>query len=300
MTAGNAVRSGTLLALLAALGFGAVAILTSLATDRGVGLMNVLTWRYALATVVLGAWVLWHGAPRVGAAETLKLTVIGGGGQALLVGMALSSLKYIPAGTLAFLFYTYPAWVTLVQVTRGAERLDARRGLALALALGGTAVMVGNPAAGSLDWRGVALALGAAMVYGVYIPVVRAIQKDHPVTFTSALAKLGSGLIFLGLAWLDGSLSLRLAPTAWAAIGALAVVSTVLPSVFFIMALMRLGPVRTAITSTVEPFITAVLGLVVLGQPLTPPTLAGGALIVGAVLLLATAPAAPQEAGAAA
>jgi drug/metabolite transporter (DMT)-like permease len=63
-------------------------------------------------------------------------------------------------------------------------------------------------------------------------------------------------------------------------------VSTVLPSVFFLMGLIRLGPVRTAIVSTVEPFLTALLGVVVLGQALTLSTLAGGALIIAAVVLL--------------
>ena len=52
------------------------------------------------------------------------------------------------------------------------------------------------------------------------------------------------------------------------------------------MGLVRLGPVRTAIVSTVEPFLTALLGVVVLSQPLTGPTLLGGALIVAAVVLL--------------
>ncbi len=67
---------------------------------------------------------------------------------------------------------------------------------------------------------------------------------------------------------------------------ALTIFSTVLPGVFFLMGLVRLGPVRTAIVSTVEPFLTALLGAVVLSQALTLPTIAGGALIVAAVVLL--------------
>ena len=66
----------------------------------------------------------------------------------------------------------------------------------------------------------------------------------------------------------------------------LAILSTVLPSVFFLMVLVRLGPVRTAIISTIEPFLTALLAAVALGQGMTPPTLVGGALIVSAVALL--------------
>src|ERR1039458_1285507 len=74
---------------------------------------------------------------------------IGGGGQALLVGLALSSLTYITVAKLGFLFLTYPAWVTLVQAVRGAERLTARRLLALALSFGGIGVISAGTVAAS-------------------------------------------------------------------------------------------------------------------------------------------------------
>ena len=47
-----------------------------------------------------------------------------------------------------------------------------------------------------------------------------------------------------------------------------------------------MGPVRVAIVSTVEPFLTALLAVIVLGQPLAWPTMLGGALIIGAVVVL--------------
>ena len=47
-----------------------------------------------------------------------------------------------------------------------------------------------------------------------------------------------------------------------------------------------LGNVRTAITSTVEPFWTTLLGVVLLAQPVGTGTLVGGAAIMAAVLLL--------------
>jgi drug/metabolite transporter (DMT)-like permease len=277
---------GTLYTLLAAAGFAAVSILTSLATATGLGLSTVLAWRYLLAAVILTAWVGTHSYKRIPPREMMRFVTIGGFGQALMVYLALSSLAYIPAATLAFLFYSYPAWVALFQAARGAEKLDARRVSALALSFGGIGVMVGMPGASSVDWRGVALALSAALVYGAFIPIMRTLQKDHPVAPTSAYAKIGAALAFLMLSIFDGSFSWQLSVDAWAAIVALAVFSTVLPSVFFLMGLIRLGPVRTAIISTVEPFLTAILGMLVLGQALRVPTVIGGALIISAVFVL--------------
>jgi drug/metabolite transporter (DMT)-like permease len=54
----------------------------------------------------------------------------------------------------------------------------------------------------------------------------------------------------------------------------------------FLAGLAALGAVRTAITSTIEPFWTTMLGVVALGQPVGRGTLIGGAAIMGAVLLL--------------
>jgi len=286
----GALSAGTFYTLLAAAGFAAVSIFTSLATAAGLSLATVLAWRYTLSAVALAGWVGARDYKRIRPNEMMRLVALGGGGQALLVFVALSALKYIPAATLAFLFYTYPAWVAVVQSLRGAEKLDARRALALGLSFAGIAVMVGlpaaNPGAGALDWRGVALALGAAAIYGAYIPMMRWLAKDHPVAPVSAYGKIGSALAFLVLAVADQSFTFRIAPSTWAVIAALALFSTVLPGVFFLMGLVRLGPVRTAIVSTVEPFLTALLGVLVLSQALTLPTVLGGALIITAVVML--------------
>jgi len=279
--------AGTGFTLLAASGFAAVSILTSLATREGLSLSTVLAWRYVLSAVVLVAWVGTQTYPRrMRGNEALLWIAVGGGGQALLVYLALSSLAFISAATLAFLFYTYPVWVTLVQTVRGAERLDVRRAIALALSFGGTAVMVGSPAAGGAEWRGYALALGAAMLYGLYIPAMQWMQKDWPVAVTSAYSKIGAAVCFLLLSVSDRTFTYTITPTAWGALVALTLWSTVLPSVFFLRGLMLLGPVRTAIVSTVEPFLTALLGIAVLGQPLTLRTVAGGVAIVAAVIVL--------------
>ena len=293
---------GTAFTLLAALGFAAVSTLTSIAVKQGTSLSTVLTWRYVLASVVLVMFVGIRGYKRIPSREMAKFILIGGGGQALLVGLALSSIAYIPVATLAFLFYTYPTWVTLVQAVRGAERVTARRALALALSFAGIVVIAGLPLGASVSaavsggtaapmpdamyWKGVALALGAAVVYGAYIPTMQFLQKTHPVPVTSALAKIGSAACFLVWSASDQSFDFHLTTTAWGAIAALVLFSTVLPSVFFLMGLMRLGPVRTAIVSTVEPFLTAIIGALVLGQALTIRVAGGGAMIVAAVVLM--------------
>lgn len=282
----TALGPGTFYTLLAAAGFSAVSTLTSIALAEGLALSAVLWWRYALGAVVMVVVLALGRFPLLPRSDAFAWLVLGGGGQALLVGLALSSLRFIDVATLAFLFYTYPAWVTVVQAVRRAERLSAARVAALALSFAGVVLISGRPGAGAVAWQGVILALAAALVYGGYIPLMQRIQKSHSVLVTSTYGKIGSALCFFLLAGGPAGLTVALPRTAWLAILALTIFSTVLPGVFFLMGLMRLGPVRTAIVSTVEPFLTAALGLVVLHQAVTPAILAGGAMIVAAVIIL--------------
>jgi drug/metabolite transporter (DMT)-like permease len=83
-----------------------------------------------------------------------------------------------------------------------------------------------------------------------------------------------------------GELTLRLAPMAWFAIAGLAIICTGVSFIAFFRGLAVLGPVRTAIISTIEPFWTALMGALILSQPLTPRTALGGVLIAAAVILL--------------
>ena len=73
-------------------------------------------------------------------------------------------------------------------------------------------------------------------------------------------------------------------------IAALAILSTALPFTLFLSGLRTLGPMRTAIVSTIEPFFVAILAALVLDQPLTRGILFGGTCIAGAVVLLQLGP----------
>ena len=274
----------TLLIVLSACCFGSVTILTALAERAGATLTTVLFWRYLLGGLLL---VVAAGGPHrawVGGRGGLRLLVLGGGGQTAVAFVSLKALDYIPAATLAFLFYTYPAWVAVFAALRGTERIDATRALALGLSLGGIALMVGSPWAGTLHPLGVALALGSALIYALYIPVIGRLSEGHGPVVASAHIALGVGVILGTAGLVTGELAVRLAPAAWLAVGALAVASTALAFVIFLRGLAVLGPVRTAIVSTVEPFWTTLLAVLALGQPFRPATVAGGAMIAAAVL----------------
>lgn len=279
----------TLLILFSACCFGSIAILTTIAIGSGARLIDVLVWRYVIAALLLVVVSGGFAAVRRPGRRALPLLVLAGGGQAVIAFVSLSALQYIPAATLTFLFYTYPAWVAVISALRGVERLTAPRAGALLLSLAGIALMVGMPGSGGLHPVGVVLALSAALLYALYIPMINHFGAGLPPAVTSTFASGGAAIVLLAASLLQGGPRIDLAALAWASIVVLAVVCTVLAFITFLRGLAVIGPVRTAIISTVEPFWTALLGSVVLGQQLGPRTFAGGLFIAAAVIVLQAA-----------
>ena len=279
------VRRATLLIVLSALSFGSISVLTVLVTAAGVPLLTAMVWRYVLGATLLGVVARPAQLRAVPRQRVILLLVIGGCGQALITYLSLHALEYISVGPLAFLFYTYPAWVALLAAIRRTEKLTPVRVIALTLALAGVAIMVGVPEE-KLHPIGVILALGSALLYSAYLPALEHVQEGIPALAATFLLIVGAAVAFVVAALFTGDLFLPVGIAVWSEILLLALVATVIAFLTLIKGLSVLGPVRTAIIATVEPFFTAMLGIVVLGNKLSVSTLFGGLLIAGAVLLI--------------
>ena len=277
---------GTVLVLISAASFGTTLIFTQRAIDGGVTLSALLLYRYIFGTILLG--LVAGGVRQVLAVGERKwrLLLIGGLAQTAIAGLTVGAVTRIPAASVAFLFYTYPTWVALLAIVRRTETVDRWNAAALALSLAGIVTIVGNPVASNLDPRGVALALTAAVVYAVLIPWLAKIQDKLKPAAAMTWIALGAAICFLVAALV---LQTPLVPMTSALLinaGALALIATTLAFTTFLAGLAILGPVRTSIVSTVEPFWTALLAGLVLGQAVGPRTWIGGAMIAAAMLVL--------------
>ena len=272
--------------VLSACCFGAIPVLVSLAIATGASLGTILTYRYLIAAIVFVVILAAAPEPMATQKRAAWVVLVGGVGQFLVAFLGLSALRYIPVANATFLFFTFPAWVAVIGAVRKTEPLTRLRVAALVLSLLGITVMIGGSTTAAGDPRGVMLALAAAVVYSMYIPAMERLQQGLGGRTTALLVCLGAGAGFLLLSSIDGSLTTSLHPRAWMIAVVLAVVSTVAAFQLFLGALRVLGPVRTAIISTVEPFAASLLGAWLLQQSLGPATIAGGLLIIGAVVLL--------------
>jgi drug/metabolite transporter (DMT)-like permease len=283
--------SGTLMCLGSGAAFGAMAIFGKLAYDEGANVATLLAVRFVLAAALF--WALLAAGGGLGAVRALGRRDVGIGlalgacGYALQAGCYFAALERIDASLLSLLLYTFPAMVAAAAVALGRERLDGRRLVALGLASGGLALVVAGAGAGALDPLGAALGLGAAVVYSTYILVSDGSAGRLRPLVLAALVCTGAAVSLTAAAAALGELRPgALTAAGWGWIACLAVVSTVAAIALFFAGLRRVGPTTASILATVEPLVTVGLAFVVFGETLGVVQLAGGALVVGAVLVL--------------
>ena len=270
----------------AAFGFSTIAIFTTLLANAGTPLVPAMLGRYVVASAVLiplaGGWTAMR-LPRV---RVVQLAGIGGLGQAMIAFLSLSALEYIPAAMLVFLFYTFPAWVALRAAILRTEQLTGTRLFSLFLSFAGVGIMVGWPGAEAVHPLGAGLALSAAVVYALFIPLIDRLREGVSAVVATAWVAVGAMLIFLVAGVVMRELVAPSGVLPWLYIIGLGTVSTAVAFTLFLHGLQVLGPVSAAIITTAEPFFVATLAALVLGQPITPQTIVGGSLIAVAVLVL--------------
>jgi drug/metabolite transporter (DMT)-like permease len=222
---------------------------------------------------------------------------LGAVGYAAQSALFFSAIRRIDAGLAALLLYLFPALVTIGAVALGRDRLDRVRVGSIAMAFAGLVLVlfVGGPA--DVDALGVALAIGAALVYTCYILASESVLADADPLSLAALVCAGGATTYLVVGAASGDVSLGFDAIGWLWLAGIVLVSTVLAIVLFFAGLERVGPSRASIISTVEPLVTVVLAWIVFGEQLSATQLLGGALVLASVVLLQTLGGSPEPPG---
>lgn len=283
----NPYYKGVALVLLSALGFGLLPIFTIFAYREGANVITLLFLRFLLASAVLFAY-LWRCGIKIKVSKRQL-------GMLFLLGSVLytaqsscyfSSVRYIPASLTALLLYTYPIFVALLSAVIDKEKLSGSNILAIALSTAGLTLVLGAAPAG-LNLLGVALALGAAVVYSTYIVIGNRVVKTVSPVMTSAFVALFAAGSFSLAGLVTGSFEFNLTLTAWLSLLGIVAFATIMAMLCFFRGLDLIGPTKASILSMMEPLITFAFSAMFFGDRLGLLQLAGGiAVLAGATLVI--------------
>jgi drug/metabolite transporter (DMT)-like permease len=282
-------RAGLAACLLSATGFGALPVLGKAAYDAGLGPLSLLWGRFALAAIAFWLVVVFVVRPaRPPARFVVAGLLMGALGYAVEAGLFFVALERIDASLVELLLYAYPAIVTGVALGAGREAPAPRLLAALALGtLGVIGVFAGSLASG-VDPLGLALGLGAAVVYAGYVLAgERVVAAVHPVLLAALVATGATASFTVAGLVRGGGLPHPRTAAAWMSVAVIAAVATVVPMAALFAGIERVGASTASIVSTFEPVVTVVLAGLVLGESLTLVEATGAAGVILAVRLLA-------------
>jgi len=274
--------AGLLFAVAAATAFGTLGIFGKLAYREGADPYPVLAVRFLLTALILSIYLFvrrgWAGLAH---RSVVRLLLLGGIGYASESALFFLALQRSPAGTVAFIFYSYPVWTTLMALAARLERFTWPLIIPLLLGTAGVSVIFSF----SIDeLAGPLLALAAAVGVAVYFVLAQVVAAGVPPAVSAMWTSAGAGLS-LALAWLV--LGGKLPYGGLLPVSGLAV-ATVIAFVFFFAAIERIGSTRVSIASTFEPVTTAILAAAVLGEALTLRFVLGAVLVLAAIPVLAS------------
>jgi drug/metabolite transporter, DME family len=194
-----------------------------------------------------------------------------------LTGVALGTISAI--GSL-------PVWAGLIDLLLG-KRPDARWLGATTLALAGTVLLVGSGGSVSVDPLGVLLCIASGGGLVAFLTIAKRLLVERPhsvvmgVTFTLGAVLLSPTLVFSNPGWI-------FSPTGLAVALELGLCATALAYILFARGLAQVRVSTAATLSLAEPLTAGLLGVLVLGERITPVAMGGAGLLLLGLLLATT------------
>src|SRR5919197_1866801 len=255
--------------------------------DEGFHPLAYASVRYASAALIFFALTLAvEGTVRL----ARKDVVLAGFATSVLLLNQLCfiyALRFTTATTVALLFGTLPIFTAAVARGTGIERPGLRVWLAALLSFGGVAlVAAGSGGKLSADLKGDALAVGGAATWAGYSVTIAPLMRRYSPFRLSAVFLLAVSVPLFALGasqvehqhWSFGAL-------VWVGFAFAVLGPLVLTNLLWFTAIDRVGPSRASLFANLQPFLAAIVALLVLSEHITMLQVAGGLALAGGILL---------------
>ncbi|WP_149535877.1 DMT family transporter [Siccirubricoccus phaeus] len=286
-----------ILAAMCSSGLGGTAIAATRYLAGAADPLTIGACRFGIGFLLLAGLGAWQGGGRHGrpwparrdwpAVAGLGLLFFG-----LFPVLFNASLIYTTAARAALALSTLPLLTMAAAAMLGVEALTARKSLGVAVATGGVALalLAGLGTAPDGAWRGDALMAAAALCMALYNVWSRPfIRRSGALPFTALGMGVGAAAL-AGLAWARGDLAALagFGLPQWLAMLHLGLFGSALTFWLWAFALVRTTPTRVAVSVTVNPVTAALLGAVLLGEPIRWNLVLGLAAVLAGIALAST------------
>jgi drug/metabolite transporter (DMT)-like permease len=282
----NNQLKGSLFIMISATGSATLSIFTKYAFAAGANITTIVSVRFLLAALFL-LLVLKsrHISPFINFKRMVQLCLMGAVGYGGMSILFANSLHYLPASLTGMLLYSYPAMVTLLSFLVGDEQFSTEKIIALFTCLAGLSLVLGVSSADA-PLIGILSILSSAVIYSVYIVISNRILKSvNPLTATTYICA-STGIVAFLYGLLDNSLIWQLPTQGWLAILGITIFPTLIGILFFFSGMDLIGPANASILCTLEPLVTVLLSIALLGETINYSQISGGLLIISGIIFL--------------
>lgn len=239
-----------------------------------------------LLVLPLYLWKRGHPAERWDRRQLPRLLFLG------LIGVGFNQLCFLlglgrtSVGHASILIATSPMMVLLLASALGHERLTARKitGMAIAAA-GAITLQIDTAKDRQATLSGDLLMLLAALTFASFTVFGKQATRVHGPLTINVFAYAGSGLMLapLTLSQAAGFAWEGVSAAGWASLLYMSIFPSVIAYMIFYYALTWIPASRLASFGYVQPFLTTLLAVLLLGDPVTRPLVTGGALVLTGV-----------------
>ena len=254
----------------------------------GVSSAELSLYRALLAATLIGLFLLLTGRklPVKELKKELLLLMCSGGCMAVNWILLFEAYKYTTVAIATLSYYFAPVLVTVASAFLFREKLTKKNILSFVMSTLGIVIITGitDLGGGSNNGIGIAFGLGAAVLYAGCILINKFIKGVGGIerTFLQFLAAI---VVMVPYVALTGSITVgSLDTTGWICLAVIGLIHTGITYCMYFTAVEHIPGQAVAILSYIDPLVAVIVGVVILGEPLTLSQIIGGCLILGFTL----------------
>ena len=271
---------------LGSLGFGFLGIFGKWAFASGLGVGELLTYRFIVAAVLLwlGLFVISRDKISIQWPQLLISAGLGVFGYAVFATLYFTAIQGMSVGLAALLLYTYPFWVSLLGHFFLRERMTHSQWLLLLGALIGVACLLWGQFQLNNSISLIA-GLGSAVTYAVYILFSARYQRNvKPIS--SSLYVITFAAIALAC-YHHPNLEFWkvLSGRQWQLILGISTISTILPMTLILAGLQKLKSAQAALITMLEPVAATIAAGILLHENMSGLQIVGATVVITCLVL---------------